>query len=92
MIVSSKSFDYNVAKNTFIAEISDLGKNFRFERVYQDSIDLGLTMLSQKTNTKMDFYISDEVRDESGDIQYWMLKPVSKKMEHQDMKIVIFND
>ena len=47
-------------------------------------------MLSQKTNTKMDFYISDEVRDESGVIKYWMLKPVSKKMEHQD--IVTFND
>ena len=92
MLVSTENISYNKARDTFMAEISELGKNFHFERVFPDSCDLGLTLLSHKTNSTIDFYIDEEAKNEEGDTLYWMLRPTKHGSRYSDMKFVIFND
>lgn len=89
MLISTKNICFNHARNAFMAEISELGKEFRFEHIAGSS-KRGLTLVSHKTNNKIDFYISEEARDDEGDILYWMLKPTDGK--HRDLTFVIFND
>lgn len=92
MLVSTNNVSFSKARNTFMAEISELGPEFRFEQVFPDSCDLGVSLLSHKTNNVITFYIDQEVKDEEGDIMYWMLKPTNRGSQYSDMKFVIFND
>ena len=89
MLLSTKNISFNHARNTFMAEISELGKEFRFENL-AGSTKRGLTLDSHKTNNKIDFYITEEARDDEGDILYWRLVPTDGK--HHDLAFVLFND
>lgn len=89
MRVSTRHFIWFGPENKFVAEISDLGLNFKFERVYDDACDEGLTLVSHRTGDEIVFALNEELKDNDGDVIGWTLKPVSKNV---NFTITIFND
>ena len=95
MRLSSKQFTYDAAKRTFAAEISDFGKNFHFERVYQDACDVGFVMVSERTGKEAAFAVYEEATSE-GEVTHWVLVPtpeaIRKQRQLAGTKVLIFND
>lgn len=87
--VSTSQFTWMPETNSFVAEASDLGKSFRFGRVWDDSCDEGLTLTSSKyPGQELVFYVNHtEVHD--GDVLYWELKAVNPRVS---FKVKVFND
>ena len=83
--VSTYRFTYNEDTRTFVAFLSDLPFS-EFGRVYADSVDEGLTLISAKTNKEIVFVV-EEIKTREGDILAWELKAVGASYS---MKI--FND
>jgi hypothetical protein len=96
--VSSKMFTVRIdmwKKYVFSTFISDLGRSFHFTRVYNDSCDEGLTIVSSKTGKEVTFAIN-KVDKSEGDIRYWELLPVKESIQRvpaaKNCKVLIFND
>ena len=87
--VSTRSFYYDSATQTFTAELSGLGKDFCFGRVWDDSCDVGLTLVSSKTGREVVFAIEEERRDRDGDLSCIVLIPANRK---SPWVIHLFND
>lgn len=88
--VSTRDFSWNKFTKTFSTEISDLGPDFNFGKIYDDACDQGLTLVSHVTNKEIVFGIS-EIKDKEGDILCWNLIPAEKKYRNL-YKMTIFND
>ena len=93
--LSSKLFDYDHETNTFSAWVSELGKN-PFGPVFNDAVDLGCSIVSDKTGKIADFFITLTEKDREHDIVAWHLKPTPDTTKLfpllKDTKVVIFND
>ena len=90
--VSTDRFSFNLNDRVFTAELSDLGRDFRFGRVYDDACDVGLTLVSTRTGRRVVFAIENEIRDREGELQYIELRPASR-FESDDLPAVrLFND
>lgn len=91
---SSNKFDYNKASRSFTTEVSMLGSN-PFGRVYEDSCDEGLTILSYKTGLEASFVVEDTKRDREGDVTCWIMKPTAatlrKHKQLNGVELVVFN-
>jgi hypothetical protein len=83
--VTTRLFDYDPKTRTFSAEASDL--RVGFGRVWADSCDEGLTMVSATTGREVVFVVQDEVRDREGDTLYWTLRSVDGQYT-----ATVFND
>ena len=96
--ICSSKFGYYGKARTFCAEVSDLGDyNFK-QRVYDDALDIGFEMVSEKTGASRVFLLTDGEIDTEGNIQYWIFecyKPVGKnrlELVSPGIKCLIFND
>ena len=87
-IVSSRHFV--MSAGVACCDISDFGKGFDFERVYDDACDEGLTVHSEKTGFDVVFALENVVRDNENDVLYWELISVTPGNVGHKMKI--FND
>ena len=88
--VSSRPFSY--IDGMLVADLSDLGRDFRFGRVWDDACDVGLTVISARTGRKVVYVIENEQRDREGELQYIELRPASR-FESDDLPAVrLFND
>ena len=87
MQIPTKNIQYNSESSTFITEISDLGSDFHFE---QTDIGVGITLVSHKTSTPVDFYITNVEMDNDNDIICWVLKPDVE--QYRALSLVIYND
>ena len=76
--VSSLKFRWLSNYKRFMADISDLGPDFSFDRVYNDAYDVGFVMVSHKTGAEVKFVITTHCTDREGDITHWELVPVSE--------------
>jgi len=65
MRVSSARFTWGKSNRSFLTELSDLGKDFQFERVYPDACDVGFAMVSAVTGREATFV--ETGRDMNGD-------------------------
>lgn len=91
--VSSDKFTwYKETDKGFVGstEISDLGRNFEFGRVYDDACDEGLTIVSAKTGLGTVWAI-DGHDEREGDIMGWHLKCVTPG-PMKGKKVLIIND
>lgn len=83
--VSSRQFMWT--GNSGVAEMSELRG---FGRVWNDSCDEGLTVVSHRTGEEVVFAVEHVEVDSEGDIRYWNLKPA------QTMNVLVvltvFND
>lgn len=68
-----------------VADISDLAG---FGRVYDDAVDMGLTVISTRTRSEKVFVVSDEHRDDEGDLTHWTLAPT----DGSGVTLMVFND
>jgi hypothetical protein len=84
--ISTTQFTWDKASKTFIGEISS---THGFGRVYNDSADEGLTLVSQWTGREMVFVVEHTERDQDGDVQFWLLKPVDRSLW---ATVKLFND
>lgn len=84
--VSTDKFTWDRVSKKFIAEISDLGKGFTLGRVWNDSCDEGLTLISHRTGAELVFVVENEVTRD-GDFLYWSLKSTDGRFE-----MTLFND
>lgn len=89
MYVNSSKFMYDKVKKRFIAEASEI--NFRLSRIYQDSADVGMFIVSNKTGQELRFYLTQTEKRE-GDIIAWHFKADSRKPELKNITAVVFND
>jgi hypothetical protein len=87
--VSSKFFSFK--NNSFVAEMSDLQDNLkRFDRVYTDSADIGFSIVSEKSGASCVFAMTEMIRDDEGELQFWNFVCVTPGFKN--LKAVIFND
>ena len=103
MITTTKFFHYDPKDRTFSQEISTLegngmagGGQPTFHQIYQDSCDVGLTLVSAATGKEVDYVVSLTEKDAEGDVQCWHLVPTKQALrkvpEARGTSIVIFND
>ena len=91
--VSTDRFSFDLNDRVFTAELSDLGRDFRFGRVYDDACDVGLTLVSTRTGRRVVFAIENEIRDREGELLWIDLRPADLR-EAQILRcnIRLFND
>lgn len=93
--LSSKLFDYDHETNTFSAWVSELGPQ-PFGPIFNDAIDDGCSIVSDKTGSIADFYISHKEIDDEHELIAWHLAPTRDTIRSfpllKDTKVVIFND
>lgn len=90
--VSTDSLMYIVADKLFVSEISNFGKGFNFERVYDDACDVGMTLVSARTGDAVVFAVTGEQRDADGDLMYWTLEPAPYQRNRPTCTVHIYND
>jgi len=86
--ISSSRFTFK--GNTFSAEASDFGRNFKLDRVYNDACDEGFSIVSTKTGKVAVFALYNHEEDGEGDLVSWIFRCVTPGLTH--LKAVIFND
>jgi hypothetical protein len=86
--VSTSTFHWDADRRMFSAEISDLGREFNFEQVYDDACDEGMTLISHRTGQAVTCAVTHVERDREGDLLYWDLLPLGNKC----FRVRIFND
>jgi hypothetical protein len=86
--ISSTYFTYAPETKTFATEASDLPRGFDINRVYDDAIDEGFTIVSKRTGKEVVFRKERLVKDTEGDIQAWEFSSVTIL----GFKAMIFND
>jgi hypothetical protein len=86
--ISSSRFAFK--GNTFSAEASDFGLNFKLGRVYDDAYDEGFSVVSAKTGKIAVFALYNHEEDGEGDLVSWIFRCVTPGLTH--LKAVIFND
>jgi hypothetical protein len=89
--VSTIQFTYCPTEKTFTAEASDLGRAFAFGRVWGDSCDEGLTLISHRTSREIVCVVEHVDTDTEGDIRFWRLAPVDAPAG-VIFTVTIFND
>lgn len=87
--VSTRQFHFDKDARLFIGEISS---THGFGRVWNDSCDEGLTLVSARTGKHVTFAIVETIRDADGDITQWMLRPTPDSDCDADLGVVLFND
>ena len=55
---STKLFTHDKENKIFIGELSELDKNV-FKQIYEDACDEGLTLISEKSGNKSDWFVSN---------------------------------
>lgn len=88
--VSTECFTYDAATCTFTAEASSLPLR-GFGRVWDDSCDEGLTLVSHRTGDEVVFVL-EHVEVDDGDIRWWELRSVTGTRTDGRWTVTIFND
>ena len=74
-----------------------LGVPVQFDLLYEDTIDVGIRMVSTRTNQVATYYVSKTHKDREGDVTHWTLLPIQDGPQRKNMnimrtKVIIFND
>jgi hypothetical protein len=92
-LINTRQFTY--VEGMLVIEHSDLNaRGLDFGRVYDDACDLGITLVSQVTQKKIAYAITNTVRDAEGDLQYWDLTPAPYQHNVPDSmpRVRVYND
>lgn len=94
---STKQFNFDNTTRVFSVDAAELtrGQKPLFGRVFNDSADEGLILVSHVTGAPMVFYVHEEHRNADGDVTHWTLymAPESKR-QYPTVRatITIWND
>jgi hypothetical protein len=95
---SSKLFIQSTKDREFTCDASQLARlpNNFMGRIYDDAIDLGFAIVSERTGNEAVWYHSQTVCDDEGDVREWVFLPtretVQKMPQLRDYKVIVFND
>ena len=99
MQVNTNVLHYHKPTNKFVGEASDFCSinQQMFDQLSPDAIDVGLTLVSEKTGEKADYYLAHTQYSEcDNELQYWELLPTEKAIQDnptlQGSSITIYND
>lgn len=98
MKVFSDRFYYSPDDKQFSAESSDFCRmnSQLFHRLYQDACDEGITIISTKSYSEVDYYIDEEHKNGEGELLSWLLKPTPEALRKTPLasgtSVLIFND
>ena len=73
--ISSRQLHFDANTNEWVGEISSTNG---FGRVWNDSCDEGLTLVSADSGRETVFYVNRTIRNTDGDIAFWILAPVAE--------------
>lgn len=94
--VCSSHFTHVVAKKILVTEMSDLGRNFVVEQLYDDACDVGLALRNKRTGNTTTWHITHDVYDEDGDLMHLELRPTHESVASnpaiRDYKMLLLND
>ena len=93
---SSEGISHNAHRGLLVCEASDLGRDFRLERLYDDACDVGMALINPRTGNVTRWALKEEIRDQEHELLGWMLAPtpetVRKQPELKDYQLNIVND
>ncbi|RWZ87283.1 MAG: hypothetical protein EO766_12220 [Hydrotalea sp. AMD] len=77
MIVSTGKFTYSKQSKCFVAEASDIESDVQplFHQIYPDTCDIGITLISHRSETEVTYFLNETFRDRENEVQYWTLLP-----------------
>lgn len=92
----TEQFNYDHITGVFSQEISTLGHDDIWERLYPDAADIGIRLQSSKTGVVAEYYRA-ETCTRDGDITHWVCLPVPSMKQRSNMslmrtKVIVFND
>ena len=94
MALESKLFSYNKTTKKFSTNLTKLGVT-QFVRLYSDSDEEGIIMVSSKNNSISKFSLTKFEHDKNGYMKAWHLAPtyetVRSNPKLKDSEVVIFN-
>jgi hypothetical protein len=88
--ISTVHFHYDIKRKEFTSEASSLGSLFIMDRLFDDSCDMGIHLISKLTGTVETFFLACEHRDSDGDITHWTFCGLGRNI--RDLVVTIFND
>lgn len=96
---NTKIFTYDVSKKCFVAEMSDLGRDYPFVQIYNDACDEGLELVSEITGNVSKWFVNSHEYtgiDDDRELVATVLKPtpesVRKYSALKECTMIIFND
>jgi hypothetical protein len=88
----SSLFTHSVKDKVLVTDVTDLGRNFAFNPLYDDACDIGLA----KTGHVTTWYVSRDVCDPEGDLMHIELLPTYESVVANPAivgyKMMILND
>ena len=95
----SKLFTFNPMDRVFSTDASDLDLKpgqVPYSQIYDDAVDAGMIIVSQKTGYVAMFYLAAVVRDADCDVVSWLFTPTTETLrarpELEGWKAMVFND
>ncbi len=73
-------------------ELSDLGRDFSFGRVYDDAMDVGFVFTDEVTDQEIVYAMSEEKRDREGELLYYGFVPAAHPGRTSMSVITLYND
>lgn len=88
--LNSSLFTYR--KKLFVIEASDLYGFDINRRIYDDAVDVGFEMVSERTGAKMVFCFSKIIKDVEGEIVAFEYVPADYNLMIKGIKVHVLND
>ncbi len=94
--INSKRFTYVPETKALVAEESDLRGCSVWAKLYSDAADLGLAVVSDKTQATVVYVFALTEKDGEGEMVSWTFLPHTESIKNNPKcagtKVVIFND
>lgn len=91
-------FTIDTGSKEMVADVSDVvaPRGQVFGPLYDDAADVGIALRNERERTVATFALSNEKRDDEGDVQMWVFEPTSESIQvHPSLKgwtVILFND
>ena len=90
--VSSDIFSYHPNTKCMIADASDLrGVNLN-QQIFDDAVDVGFAIRSERTKKVEVFSLIRINKDEEGEVVSWTYAPIDYNLSKIGLKVIILND
>jgi hypothetical protein len=87
---SSNRFTWSPESRSLIAEVSDLNHPEPFARVFDDALDVGFKVRSEKTGKVVLFILWQEHHNADSELTWWEFRPHPRST--LDVTVTVFND
>lgn len=94
-VLSTKDFTWNPKTKVFSAEASDFGQRKIAGRVFDDAMDVGFVLVSERTGTEVIFAQSGTDRDDEGELLGTYFSPIDRRgysVPNPQYRVLIIND